>query len=186
MEPVNFQPSKALPPNPSVEEIEQDILNFLEDPNIWPARQDNLGSRWDKIATFATFERRFGRPRSGGLDMTVANQPNVVLWQGLSENLATAVGNLIRQRKMHWHGTFHMYYSRPIPLPIASDVLDYYLDSELEVQAREFSKPHWFPVQFFPGPFCDSVDCPNSPIPIEEREKQLRPLTIDEIFGRKH
>jgi hypothetical protein len=200
MEPVNFQPSRALSPNPSVEEIEQDILNFLEDPNIWPARADKVGSRQDRFATFATFERRFGRPRFKGLDMTVANKPNVILWQGLSENLATAVGNLISQRKMHWHYLTSWdlgYYSRLIPLPIAEDVCGYIYpaaDSDLEPQPIEYDRPHWLPVVFVPGPFCDDIDCPNSPIPFEERwdkwftipENKKRMDEFYERFRRKH
>lgn len=134
------------PPNLTPAELEADIIEYIGD---WhEGCYGGLGR-----PTFTCLEQRYGRPRSGGMDLELTGSKNVILWQGLSQNLAQAVVGLCVNLQIHWHPTlaiFYIYEGRPLPLPIASYPI-----------TQEYAKTHWLPVVFHLGPSCEDEFCPN-------------------------
>jgi len=133
------------PPNLTLGELETDIIEYIGD---WHnGRYGSLG-----CPTFTCLEQRYGRPRSGGTDLELTGSKNVILWQGLSQNLAQAIVDLSVNLRIHWHPTLAISYineGRPLPLPIASYPI-----------TEEYAKPHWLPVEFYVGSSCDDAFCP--------------------------
>lgn len=68
---------------------------------------------------------------------------NIVLWDGLSNDAATAIQQLLEERKIHIHPatTFtYMIDGRGLTYPVAKT-------------ARSYAKPHWLPICFHHAPF---------------------------------
>ena len=122
--------------NLTLEELEEDMLAFV---------------RAHNSVTFAALQSRYGRRGHGDSDLVLPKYPNIVLWCGLSEDLATAITSLCMSGQLHWHEVFPVrYWPQPLILPLAHWPI-----------TEEYNKPHWLPIEFLPGPSCDDVFCPN-------------------------
>lgn len=130
-------------------ELEQDVLGYIAAWRGIPPMSEEY--RIPGLPTFGCFEQRYGRPRYGGIDISLTGHDNVLLWSGLSDPLATAIINLLSHGAAHWHWTLPIYYleeSRPLPYPLA------------EWPAERYAEKRWLPVEFHLGPSCDSLLCP--------------------------
>jgi len=140
-------------PHPlTAEEIEADIVHYIL---TW------MHSPWESeeyrkpgIPTFACFEKRYGRPGRGGVDLNLTGNENVLLWSGLSPELASAIINLISRGAVHWHPCLPIYYMdegrRPLPYPLA-----------VYPVKESYTTKHWLPVEFALGHSCDRLLCPS-------------------------
>jgi hypothetical protein len=138
------------PANLTLQELERDILEYI---GSWYAKPHAPGRRTLGTPTFTCLEQRYGRPSFGGTDLNLTDQHNIVLWRGLSQNLARAILNLCQRGEIHWHPTLAVYYleeGRALPLPLVHWPI-----------TKTFDKPHWLPVDFELGPSCDAYNCPN-------------------------
>jgi len=133
-------------------ELEQDILDYIG--AWWGIPPMSEEYRLPGRPTFGLFEQRYGKPGYGGLDLSLTGHDDVLLWSGLSQQLASAIINLIGRGEVHWHWALPVYYleeSRPLPLPLAS----------WPVTERHTTGKTWLPVEFLLGPSCDGLLCPS-------------------------
>jgi len=116
--------------NLALEQLEADILNFI---------------REHDCVTFPELQARYGGRGHGDSDLVLPKYENIVLWRGLSEDLATAITNLCVRGDMHWHESSPvMYWPRPLILPLAHWPI-----------SQEYKTPHWLSICFRAGKSCE-------------------------------
>ena len=79
----------------------------------------------------------------GDLEMCFPNNPNIVLWGGVSEELANTLIQLLNDEVIHFHPASELTYlaDGSIPqLPLAKGL-------------HQYKTRHWFPVCFHHSPY---------------------------------
>lgn len=92
--------------------------------------------------TFAEIPLICGDAANGALAMYIPEYPNIILWDGLSDEVIDAINALLKEEKIHLHPTIAMVYlcdGAAVRLPIAKTI-------------RHYKSPRWLPVVFNAGP----------------------------------
>lgn len=94
-----------------------------------------------KHITFVEIMNKF--PDEKGLfSISLPSYENILMWTGMSELLAEAVSELLESHQLYTHSANQLTYLADgggLTLPLAKD-------------ARQYQKPHWFPVTLDKSP----------------------------------
>lgn len=101
----------------------------------------------DSGATFAAIQEHCGRRGKGKAPLVLPSDPKVVLWKGLSDELACVVVDLCESRLMHWHPCTPVEYW---PRPLSFDVpwLTWPIEGAITTES-------WLPITFHAGASCE-------------------------------
>jgi len=86
----------------------------------------------------------------GDMDLTSANNPNLIWWRGVSEEAALTLARLREEGIFHYHGTTLLTYlidGTTLRLPIAT-------------RKYPYKTPHWAPVMLVKGAGPCGRQCP--------------------------
>ncbi|MCY2966006.1 MAG: AAA family ATPase, partial [Planctomycetota bacterium] len=104
--------------------------------------------RRNDTATFATIHEKFAKypPVDGDLGLALRSDPNVVLWTGMSQELAETLAGLIANRRVYVHPISVDAYksaAKSVKLPLRTELTD-----------ERSPRPMWFPaaLRLLPAP----------------------------------
>lgn len=110
--------------------------------------------------SIAELRRRYEGQSEGDIAMVNDKDRNIILFTGLSQLLYDSLTHLLKERLIHIHQANILTYLADgviLQLPLAQ-----------RPPPQGYKEPHWLPVCFRVGAFCDSRECPHRPSRIKQ------------------
>lgn len=105
-------------------------------------------------------QRRYEGQGEGDIAMVNDKDRNIILFTGLSQILYDCLTQLLKERLIHIHQAHILTYLADggiLQLPLAQ-----------RPPPQGYKEPHWLPVCFRIGAFCDSRECPHKPSKVKQ------------------